>query len=217
VSQTPETITATIRGLRSSISKRLDTKGLTLRACGIDTTYNQLKPFDNAVGYWRNPADVNSKPPRWVLQILPEVGNVIVRVAPGVAGANRIGYFNTTSADVGGILVRIIPAIRRSDQSYDLHHAWEWALFFGFAKPLPKGTSADIVDFDSTTGSLRFKEQPQPYVTAMLFALCDPGDEYQWGPAADQKLPYGPATQALSRLFRIAPTSHGLQQPAAAS
>jgi 5-methylcytosine-specific restriction enzyme B len=204
VPSTPDDIATAARALRASVSQILDKKGLTLKTCGTNTKPQDLKPFDPQTGYWQDPADVTNKPPRWIVHVAVHAGQVVASVPP-IAGSDRLGYYNLSSGDVGGVFVRVIPAIRRSDGAYVLHHAWEWILFFGFREPLKAGTSSELLQgFNPATGAFQYKGANQPYAVATLFALSEPGDQYVWGEGQGQAITYEQATQAVRTLLNVA-------------
>jgi hypothetical protein len=181
----------------------LEKSNVFLAYCGDKT--EELKPFDARTGFWANPADVTNKPPRWLVQLAVENGEVKARV-PAAPGAHRLGFFNTAGRDVGGIAVRVIPAIRQPDGSFLLHEDWEWLLFFVFPKALRRGSSGQLVEgFNPATGKMRYLDADQPYLGAALFALCDSSDSYTMPGTSEVMMTYGQATQALQALLGVSP------------
>lgn len=183
----------------SALGAALEKHGLAIANCGDKT--EKVKDISTKTGFWADPADVTNKPTRWLIQLYLEDGNVKARVPPG-QGADRLAFVNATGRSVGGVSVRVIPAIRKPDGSFEPALNWEWLLLIVFAEPLEPGTSAQLIEgFNPNTGDLSHKGKPLRYVSVVLFSLCEPGSVFSpdGGPAL---MTYGDATKALAALLQ---------------
>lgn len=183
-----------------AISKVLTKYDMQLRRCGA-RTYESPK-LDEGKGCWENPADVTNKPPRWLVQIKKDKETVVASV-PEMLGNDRLAHLNTANGRVGGVFIRVVPAMRRSDGKFDLYDQWEWTLFFAFGATLEPGSAAQLLDgFNPKSGTLKYKGKSQPYVVAQLFGLCDPDAEWK-DPESSEVVTYREASNAIRELIQV--------------
>ncbi len=193
---------ATRKQIASAIRRVLKTRSLELSICGSKSYDEKLPPFDLATGFWEEPA-VTNKAPRWIVHLVPSAGSLVARMPPQPE-ATRLGFYNTANQPVGGIFVRVVPAIQGPDGRYELYRVWEWILFFAFAGALEAGSSAQLVEgFDPSSGRIRYMNHDQPYIAAGLFMLCDPKLSYSPEGGAPSAITYQEATEALARLIHV--------------
>jgi hypothetical protein len=185
----------------TGISKVLSKHDMELRRCGLKT--DKAPEFDPHKGEWADPNYVTNKPPRWLVQVRKEDGRVVASVPAAMHGRDRLAHYNTTNGKVGGVFIRVVPAMRRSDGEFELHDSWEWTLFFAFGTTLEPGSAAQLLDgFDPKEGTLKYKGKDQPYVAAQIFGLCDP--ESKWvDSGSNGSITYGEASKAVSELIQV--------------
>lgn len=212
----------------SSVKAILSKRGMDLTQCGVGVFREGLPEFDPATGYWAKPSAVTPKPPRWLFWLERSDG-VLKANVPDMPGSDRLAYSNTAQGRVGGVFVRIIPAIRTAPAQWTLHLGWEWVLFFIMPRPLRPGSSGQLIDHfrpeegrfgylykgdeidDATNKPKQIYEEPK-YVFAGLFKLLGEDDAFSLG--SDQTpITYGQATAALQDLIVSSPELPVAAQP----
>ena len=207
----------------SSVKLALSKRNLEPSQCGSSTFRDTLPEFDPDTGYWAKPTSVTPKPPRWLFWLEQAEGQVIARV-PDAPGVDRLGFFNTAKGRVGGIFVRLVPAIRLPSGQWHLHLGWEWVLFFVMPRALKAGSSGQVIDhfrpeegkfgylyntkeIDPATNKSRQEDQEPPYVAAGLFSLLPTDNTFQPEEPGAFPATYGEATGALQSLINASPLS----------
>ena len=121
------------------------------------------EPTSTMNGYWGNPSNISSKPPRWIVRIDatgPELSADLARDAAGdlLLGAGTVGYINNGQGRCALAAFRLMPSVKIADESYTFPEAWEWIVQFAFGKPLPVGTSGDsLSDFSPRSSEIGYK------------------------------------------------------------
>ena len=205
----------------SSVKQALSKRNLYLSECGRGTRRDALPDFDTKTGYWGKPPSVTPKPPRWLFWLERVNGRVIARV-PDAPGVDRLGFFNTAQGRVGGLFIRVIPAIHLDSGRWNLHLGWEWVLFFVMPRALKPGSSGQLVDhfrpeigkfgylyntgeIDPETKKSKQAYEEPPYVAAGLFSLLPASDAFAAAGSGVPLATYGEATNALQSLVNVSP------------
>lgn len=212
----------------SSVKTLLSKRGMDLSQCGVAVFRESLPEFDPATGYWAKPSGVTPKPPRWIFWLERSEG-ILKAAVPNMPGSDRLAFFNTAQGRVGGIFVRVIPAIRMANGQWTLHLGWEWVLSFIMPRPLRPGTSGQLIDhfrpeegrfgylykaeeIDPTTNKPKQIYEEPKYLFAGLFKLLSADDAFSSG--GDQTpITYGEATTALQGLITSSPEMPIVTQP----
>lgn len=214
----------------SSVKTLLSKRGMDLSQCGVAVFRESLPEFDPATGYWAKPSGVTAKPPRWIFWLERSDGVLQAKV-PSMPGSDRLAFSNTAQGRVGGIFVRIIPAIRISSSSWALHLGWEWVLSFVMPRPLRPGTSGQLIDrFRPAEGKFGYfykTDQTDPatnkpkqlyeepkYVFAGLFKLLKDDNTFSAEGGGQSPITYGEATLALQQLIVSSAEMPVAEQPA---
>jgi hypothetical protein len=224
-----EPMDAARKSAASSVKLALGKRNLELSQCGSGTFRDTLPDFSPETGYWAKPTSVTPKPPRWLFWLERVDGHVNARV-PGAPGVDRLGFFNTAKGRVGGIFVRLVPAVRLPSGLWHLHLGWEWVLFFVMPRALRAGSSGQVVDHfrpdegrfgylyntdaidPVTKKSTQAYEEP-PYVAAGLFTLLPTDNAFQPEEPGAQSFTYGEATSALQILINASPQLAQVGEP----
>jgi hypothetical protein len=216
-----EPMDAARKSAASSVKLALGKRNLELSQCGSATFRNMLPDFDPQTGYWLKPTAVTPKPPRWLFWLERSDGKVVARV-PKAPGVDRLAFFNTTKGRVGGIFVRLVPAVRLPSGLWQLHLGWEWVLFFVLPHAMKPGSAAQLVDhfrpeegrfgylyntkeIDPKTNKPKQAFEEPLYVAAGVFMLLPRNDTFQSEEPDTQPITYGEATEALRHLINSAP------------
>lgn len=196
----------------ASVKTALAAFGLELAQCGLKSFRGSLDEFDQGMGYWTKPTAVTNKPPRWIVWLEQADGRLRARV-PEAHGADRLAFANTGKGKVGGLFVRVIPAVRLPTGGWRLFEEWEWVLYFVFPGAVKSGSAAQLFDgFDPATGALRYMGADQPYAAAGLLSLRAASDSLAIGGDGGDPITYGAATEALRDLIQVAPLGGPDQQ-----
>jgi hypothetical protein len=203
LSQVQQRNQARRKALAALVRQTLADRGLELSVCGDKT--DDLEPFNRATGFWQSPGHVTNKPPRWILQLVNSETWQARLASTGdgtpIPGSARLAHFNTARRSVGGIFIRVHPAIQVGRGTYHVHRDWEWILFFAFAEALRNGSSGQLLEeYDPHTGQLRYMDDSPRYVFASLFQLNEPDEVFSHGGVA---LTYSEATEAMSRFLQV--------------
>lgn len=177
-----------------------------LSEMGSKKTRPNLPAIDE-FGAWADTGH-QSKPLAWILEFDQQSDGSWTVSRPPSNYPNRIGGSFNSRSPLQGVLSRILPVVRVSEnpRRCEQHEYWEWAMALVFpGRPTFRttGTSGGVIEFDPVNGVLtsRISERDvhQPYVEAALFKLV-PEDE-QWSPEVN--LTYGEATEALARFVHV--------------
>jgi 5-methylcytosine-specific restriction protein B len=201
--------TQDIRGLFKSIkddveSKVLTPRGLVLRSCG--TKDLALGPaLDAGKGFWQDPHDVSSKPPRWIVQVTSDAaGTVTARLATDPAGAlyqmaKSVGFINNGAGNCAAGAFRVLIAVRPHGAAiWSFPNGWECLLLLAFSAALQAGTAADpLTGFDPVAGTVevRVAAGHPPYSIGFRAVIAAPGAA---GPAGN--VAYLDAVKAVAAL-----------------
>jgi len=221
MAQDNEPMDAARKSAAASVKLALSKRNLELSQCGSSTFRDTLPAFDPETGYWAKPTSVTPKPPRWLFWLERVNEKVIARV-PEAQGVDRLGFFNTAKGRVGGIFVRLVPAVRLPSGQWHLHLGWEWVLFFVMPRAMKAGSSGQVVDHfrpdegkfsylyntdnidPVTKKSTQASEEPA-YVAAGLFTLLPPENAFQPEELGTYPVVYSEATEALQQVIHASP------------
>lgn len=183
-----------------------ETYSTQLSEMGRNTTRDKL-PAVGPGGAWAE-VGIQSKPSAWIVEFSRDGLGAWTASLPASNYPKRLGGSFNSRSPLQGVLSRVLPVVRVSDEPprADPHPYWEWALVFVFPG-LPafqaKGSSGGVIEFDPATGRLSSpvegEDIVQPYVESALFKLV-PHDE-KWSDAID--LTYRQATDALGRFVNV--------------
>ena len=132
------------------------------RTCGT-RDLSLSEPVSQETGYWANPSNISSKPPRWIVRIDgtgPDLSVDLARNEDGqpLQGAGTVGYINNGQGRCALAAFRLMPSVQVDDESYVFPSDWEWIVQFAFGKPLPVGTSGDsLTDFAPERSEIGYK------------------------------------------------------------
>lgn len=132
------------------------------RTCGT-RDLALAEPTSEKTGYWTNPSNISSKPPRWIVRIDATGGELSVDFARNeegelLLGARTVGYINNSLGRCALAAFRLMPSVKLNDESYAFPTDWEWILQFAFGRPLPVGTSGDsLSDFSPELSEISYK------------------------------------------------------------
>jgi MoxR-like ATPase len=161
------TIIDVFRTVRGLIEPVLGNKGYTFRSAGTKSPKLEV-PLNLNSGYWQNPQEVSSKPPRWIVHLKFEASKLIASPAKQESGdkfgsSDTPGYLNNRDGKCTAVFIRLMPAIKRNASStsdYLFPEGWEWGLILVFPKPLPSGSSSEILsNFDPSSNQITYKEK----------------------------------------------------------
>lgn len=147
---------------RSACSAPLRDFSYDRRTCGT-RDLKLSEPISEKTGYWTNPSNISSKPPRWIVRVDatgPSLSVDIARNEEGepLLGAATVGYINNGQGRCALAAFRLMPSVKLADESYTFPSDWEWIIQFAFGKPLPAGTSGDsLSDFSPARGEIGYK------------------------------------------------------------
>jgi predicted transport protein len=177
-----------------------------LSEMGSKKTRDQL-PAISASGTWAD-VGIQSKPLAWIVEFYRDDDNTWKATLPASNHPHRLGGSFNSKSPLQGVLSRVLPVARTSDQprSAEPHPYWEWALSLIFpGRPVfqSRGSSGGVIELDPATGRLWSpiddEKFIQPYVDSALFKLL-PDDE-KWSPTID--LTYIDATRALADFIHV--------------
>jgi hypothetical protein len=179
----PPEVDAKIKIARKTVEKALNqvfkNRGQQLASIGSGTDTDKLPEFDSKTGTWEN-RGLASKPPRYLLQLRfnkgqVEVGNFIPTNLTG-----RLGAFNGIMRDfrgVPGVIVRLHLVILHSDSSFELFAPWEWLVLVLFSRAVVGATSSDaLTNFLPPKATVTFIGKEIPIAAVSLFGIM-PHDE----------------------------------------
>lgn len=147
---------------RSACSAPLREFSYDRRTCGT-RDLDLSEPISEKTGYWANPSNISSKPPRWIVHIDATGPNLLVDLARNEEGesmlaAGTVGYINNSRGRCSLAAFRLMPSVKLTDESYAFPTEWEWIVQFAFGKPLPVGTSGDsLSDFSPERSEIGYK------------------------------------------------------------
>jgi predicted transport protein len=178
-----------------------------LSEMGSKKTRDQLPPIDPATGAWAD-VGIQSKPLAWIVEFRRGTDGWTA-ILPASNYPSRLGGSFNSKSPLQGVLSRILPVVRISDDPpvAEPHLYWEWAMALVFpGRPVfqTRGSSGGVIEFNPSSGRLWSPvdedEIDQPYVDSALFKLL--ADDERWSDAVN--LTYGEATSALARLIHVA-------------
>lgn len=132
------------------------------------------EPTSNVSGYWNTPANISSKPPRWIVQIDATVTPATAGTAKDAGGLDMPGsgtpcYINNGSGKCALAAFRVMPSVKIANGSFTFPPEWEWIIQFAFERPLPPGTSGDaLTDFTPGTSDIGYKGRAATKVTVRI-------------------------------------------------
>ena len=147
---------------RSACSAPLRDFSYDRRTCGT-RDLELSEPISEKTGYWANPSNISSKPPRWIVHIDASGSDLSVDLAHSdegepLPGAGTVGYINNGQGRCALAAFRLMPSVKLADESYTFPREWEWIVQFAFGKPLPAGTSGDsLSDFSPERSEIGYK------------------------------------------------------------
>lgn len=131
-----------------------------------------------ASGYWETPANISSKPPRWIIQIDATVTPATASLAKDATGnqmpgAGTPGYINNGQGKCALAAFRLMPSVKTANAAFVFPPEWEWIIQFAFARPLPPGTSGDaLTDFTAGTSDIGYKGRSDKKTTVRIARMC---------------------------------------------
>ncbi|QWZ60197.1 AAA family ATPase [Acinetobacter pittii] len=139
-------------GLKNKVQQVvLNPRDLEVNSCGTKSEELSTKyKLSDEKGYWANPEELSSKPPRWIVQYK----NNEVRLSKDENNmdykANRtLGFINNRSGRSAVCVFRVLFAIEHNDKWILQNSDWEALLILGLKSPFKPGTSGDaITNFD---------------------------------------------------------------------
>ena len=147
---------------RSACSAPLRVFSYDRRTCGT-RDLDLSEQISESSGYWTNPSNISSKPPRWIVRIDATESELSVDLARNedgelLLGAGTVGYINNGQGRCALAAFRLMPSLKLTDESYAFPSEWEWIIQFAFGKPLPMGTSGDsLSDFSHERSEIFYK------------------------------------------------------------
>lgn len=166
---------------RASVKAVLNQWGLEVSSSGTKSlSLPSSTSLDNASGYWDVTTNrgVLNKPPRWILHVKNQGGNLVTELPHDSAGnelpsAGSIGYINNRQGKSSVTIVRLLPAFDDGNGGFNFFDGWEWIIVFAFGSPLPPGTSGELLsNFDVSASTLEYKgnsaSQSQPYKVPVI-------------------------------------------------
>lgn len=184
----------------------LDDRGLQLSQCGFKLKggLGSRHEINLQTGFWNEPNYSRTKPTRWLYHIEPD-GAGWKAVNPA-GGAFNLGYFNAAQEDKAAAFFRLVPLVRQSPGDFLRDDSLEIHAFFAFHGATPKGSSGEPLNFDPTTGEIRFKGARLPYLLAGLIGIQPRSHEVEViVGGTPRKLTYGEMIDALAADITAAP------------
>lgn len=135
--------------IKSEIQQKIfSSKNLDVNSCGtkqleLDTSKYEIN--DNC-GYWTNPQNLSSKPPRWIVQVDNNQAQFSLDPQGNEYSINKtLGFINNRSGKSSACIFRVLFAVK-GPSAWNLEQSpWEALLILGFDKPFEAGTSGDPV------------------------------------------------------------------------
>lgn len=155
----------TVNEIKREIGKALKSSEYTVKSCG--TKFFKLVDkysLSKETGFWEEPSSVSSKPPRWIIHISKNNGEVSADFAKDqqgnlLVGAKTLGFINNSEGNCAAIIFRVIPAVKVKISEY-VFPEWEWLMVMVFSRSLPPGTSGEIIkDFNNLKGTINYHEK----------------------------------------------------------
>ena len=186
----------------------LKDKGLQFSKCGFKTGegLGSRHEVDLTTGFWKEPGYSKNKPPRWLYQIELKSG-VLCAVNP-VSEVLNLGAINTAQEDKAGVVFRLLPLIRQTENSFLREDDLEVHALFVFRGATPQGSSAESINFDPSSGIMKFKGEKLPYIGAGLLGIRHRDNELQVTIEGQSRtIKYGEVIDALAADIIVAPES----------
>ncbi|OYQ20541.1 AAA family ATPase, partial [Elstera cyanobacteriorum] len=184
----------------------LKDKGLQFSQCGFKTKdgLGARHDFDLEAGYWREPNYSANKPPRWLYQIIQ--GPQGLRAQNPAGFATNLGAINTAQQDKAGVVFRLVPLIRQAPGDFVQNNSFEVHALFIFHGATPQGSSAEPLNFDPSTGAMRFKGEALGYIGCGLLGLKPRAMKIKvMEEGIERTITYGEVINALAADIRVAP------------
>lgn len=174
-------------------------------------------------GYWQTPANVSSKPPRWIVHIdatgaVPQASLALDANGEPLQGAKTPGYINNGEGKCALAAFRILPAVKTANATFTFPPDWEWIVQFAFPTALPQGTSGDaLTDFNVGASEVDYKGRQDAKSAVRIARICL---VKSLTAAAPQPLPNGgsltyiQATEALRAWLASGPAPTEVYDPA---
>ena len=186
-------------------------KGLELNTCGFKhgPELGSGHSIDLNTGGWGRPNYSSNKPPRWLYHLAFKADGALV-ATPVAAGAHNIGQVNTSQANTGGLLVRLLPLIRLGAEQFRRDDGCEAHVLFVFHGAPPQGSSSETFGFDPSTGAMSYKGEALPYIACALIGRRDRADAIEVtieedGAPTPRPLTYETVLNALSASIQVKP------------
>lgn len=151
------------RQVRTRLVSDLKKYDLQLKSAGTGT--EDLKvDVDEATGYWKNPRQISSKPPRWIVQFEKSNGEVMATYSRQHSGqlfgsARTLGYINNREGKCSVLVFRVLAAVKTSANKFTFP-GWEWLLVLTAELKLPAGNSSEVIDdFDIQGGTFTYQRK----------------------------------------------------------
>ncbi|MGX7651898.1 AAA family ATPase [Shewanella putrefaciens] len=179
---------------KASIKAVLNQWGYEVNSSGTkDLSLPSNTSLDNSTGYWDLAANrgVLNKPPRWIVHIRNQSGNLVTDLAKDISGqalssAGSIGYINNRAGKSVVAMCRLMPAFMDGSSNFSFPDGWEWIVVFAFESPLPAGTSGELLsNFNANNSTLDYKgdsnQQSQPFTLSVIGLIKSKSNQIQTG------------------------------------
>jgi 5-methylcytosine-specific restriction protein B len=195
--------------LRKRLGQELMNFDMQIKSSG--TGSDDLKvELDPVTGYWKNPRQISSKPPRWIVQF-EKNGHRVVATLPKQANgtpftsARTLGYINNREGKCSVMVFRVFAAVKKHPSGYDFP-GWEWLLVLSTNAKLPAGNSSEVIDeFDPQKGTIVYQRKTYKLSLAGLIKVQKDSDQIDVSPT--ETITYGEATDALRAFLEATSTS----------
>lgn len=195
------------------LKDRLRDKGLQFSQCGfkLGDGFGSRHEVNLETGFWKEPSYSRNKPPRWLYRV--ESHGAGWKAVNAASGAVNLGAINAAQEDKAGVVFRLLPLIRQGKDDYLLDDALEVHALFVFHGSTPRGSSAEPLNFDPESGTLKFKGTDLNYLFAGLLGLKPRDHEVEVAlKEVPRKLSYGEVIDALATDITVSPANGGSGQ-----
>jgi len=193
---------ASLKTLLSAVNQFLKARNLQLSRSGFKTGWGK-NSIDAASGFWSDPNYSRSKPPKWLVHIYVDDGEVKAKLPEDLTEI-AIGMSNTAQGFTAALACRLQPVIKVAQSSYELNEDSEVDALFVFKGALTAGSSADSFVFAPSTGRLSRAIDGRPradYVFSALLGL-KPADTIV-ATSGGIHITYGDVLGALQALIHV--------------
>lgn len=184
----------------------LKDKGLQFSKCGFKLRdgLGSRHEIDLSTGNWREPEYSNNKPPRWLFQLTP--GATGLTATTPAHGSQNLGAINSAQEDKAGVVFRIVPLVQIGPDQFARDDRLEVHALFIFHGPTPKGSSAEPINFDPGTGTLKFKDKPLSYIGCGLLGIHPRYTKVEFShDSRPTSVTYGDAIDAIAASITVTP------------